>query len=302
MNETMILTRGEQRAEIAAHGATLVAYSVGGRDVVVPIAPEDPHSGMHGAVLAPWPNRLDAGRYSFDGVELEVPITEPDRNNAIHGFVHGMEWKLERIDEASLAATVTIEDAPGYPFVVELEMRYELDDEGLRVTTTATNAGETDAPFGIGFHPWLAPGAAAVDECTLAVDATAWIEPDERLLPVAVHEPIPAEYDFASARSMKGVVFDDGFAGAVRDGEGRSWIRLASADGYAASVWSLAPLDFWQVCTGDFSALGRLERAGVAAEPMSCPTNALASGDHVTCLKPGQKQSFAWGLRLEPIA
>ena len=302
MNETMIITRGEQRAEIAATGATLLSYSVAGRDVIVDLRPEDPKSGMHGAILAPWPNRLDAGRYAFDGVEHELPITEPERDNAIHGFAHAMTWELEAEGESALTASVRLEDQPGYPFVVDLSVRYELDGEGLKVTATATNRGEGDAPFGIGFHPWLAPGAATVDECTLAVDATAWIEPDERLLPVAVHEPIPADYDFSSARSMRGVVLDDGFAGAVRDAEGRSWIRLASADGYAACVWSLAPLDFWQVCTGDFAALKRLQRAGVAAEPMSCPTNALASGDHVTRLQPGQAESFIWGLRLDKIA
>jgi aldose 1-epimerase len=37
-------------------------------------------------------------------------------------------------------------------------------------------------------------------------------------------------------------------------------------------------------------------RAGLAIEPMSCPPNALQSGQGVRVLGPGERWSFAWGV------
>lgn len=301
MSNELILTRGHQQAVVAGQGGALRAYRVAGRDVIVPLGPGLPTSGLHGAVLAPWPNRLDGGRYVFDGVQHQVPVNEPARDNANHGFVHDMDWHLTRAGEDTATAMVLLDTAPGYPFTVELAVHYALTGDGLAITVTATNRGDTDAPFGIGFHPWLSPGNARVDDCELSIGASGWVETDERLLPVTTR-PIPPELDFTAPRLVGGAVLDHGFAGATRDGDGRSWVRLASPDGFAAAAWSRAPLDYWQVTTGDFPELGPLERAGVAAEPMSCPANALASGDHLFRLHPGQDLVLSWGLCLDRIA
>lgn len=292
------LVLGAQRAVVTSLGGALRAYRVGGRDVVVPLEPGAPAPGMHGAVLAPWPNRLGGGRYVFDGVQHRVPVNERARGNANHGFANELHWTVTRAHGNALTATVALGDRPGYPFAVELAVRYALAGDGLTVTATATNRGGADAPFGIGFHPWLSPGGARVDDCTLAVDASGWVETDGRMLPVGVR-PIPGRLDFGAARRIGGAVLDDGFAGAARDADGRSWVRLASPDGRTAAAWSRAPLDFWQVCTGDFPELGPLQRAGVAAEPMSCPANAFASGDHLVRLRPGRRWTVSWGLCLD---
>lgn len=299
MSSEAVITCGDQKAVVSSRGGALLSYSVQGRDVVVPLRPDNPAGGMYGAVLAPWPNRLDSGRYVFDGIEHEVPINEVARNNAIHGFVHDMAWTLKCSGEKAVTASVLLEELPGYPFRMSLSVHYELDDAGLTVTATAMNLGESEAPFGIGFHPWLASGGAQLDECVLEIHASSWIMPNERLLPVGVRD-IPDALDFSAPRVIAGAVLDDGFAGAIRDADGKTWIRLASPDGYTSAVWSLAPLDFWQVCSGDFPELGHFQRAGLAAEPMSCPANSFASGDHLTCLAPEQALTVSWGLCLEP--
>ena len=298
--DELALTREGQSIVVTASGGALRSYRVGGRDVVVPFAPGAPTPGMHGAVLAPWPNRLDGGRYVFDGVEHRVPVNEPGRDNANHGFTHELRWRLAS-DGVSVTASVLLDGLPGYPFTIRLEVRYALGPDGLTITATATNRGGTDAPFGIGFHPWLSPGAERVDDCLLSVDAAAWVETDDRLLPAGVR-PVPPELDYSTRpRPVGAARLDDGFAEAVRGQDGRSWVRLASPDGLTAAAWSRAPLDFWQICTGDFPDLGPLERAGVAAEPMSCPANALASGDHLMRLHPGRSRTVSWGLCLNEV-
>lgn len=290
------ITRGAQRIAVVSRGAALRSYRVRERDVIVPFDAGAATPGMHGAVLAPWPNRLDGGRYLFDEVKHQVPVNEPGRNNANHGFTPDLCWSLDR-DDDSITATVLLEGLPGYPFTIRLVVCYALGDDGLAVTGVATNLGATDAPFGIGFHPWLSPGDFRVDDCVLSIGASRWIKTDDRLLPVG-SRPIPGELDFAASRLVGTAVLDDGFTGLIRDGTGRSWVTLTSPDGVTAAIWSRSPLEFWQACTGDFPELGPLARAGVAAEPMSCPANALASGDHLARIQPGQSLTVSWGLCL----
>ena len=52
-----------------------------------------------------------------------------------------------------------------------------------------------------------------------------------------------------------------------------------------------------QVYTGDTLAQPR-RRLALAVEPMTCPANALQSGQGIVRLDPGQTHSGRWGVRL----
>jgi aldose 1-epimerase len=54
-------------------GATLRAYTVGGRDVLDGFGLDERSDGGRGQVLIPWPNRLRDGRYEWDGETLFSP-------------------------------------------------------------------------------------------------------------------------------------------------------------------------------------------------------------------------------------
>ena len=86
---------GVQHAHRAAHGYEAVIASVGaslrsltyeGRDLVVPFDADEVRPAYRGATLAPWPNRVVDGRYTFGGVEQQLPLTEPARGHALHGL------------------------------------------------------------------------------------------------------------------------------------------------------------------------------------------------------------------------
>ena len=294
--EDIRIARGDAQAVVTVRGAGLRSYRVGARDVVVPYPGPTPPA-MHGAILAPWPNRLADGRYEFNGRSYQLPVTEPARRAANHGFVHDQAWEVSDRSEDSVELRFFIDgELEGYPFPLELRVRYALGDKGLAVTFTAANRGETAAPFGVGFHPWLSPGAAGVDECELRVAASGWVRANERLLPVEFCA-LPAEKDFLTPRSLRGVSLDDGFAPAVFAGE-RTWAELRSPDGMMSAVWAERPLEYWQICTGDFPEIGVFERSGVAAEPMSCPADAFNSGRGLATLQPGETYTVRWGLCL----
>src|SRR4051794_13819480 len=56
-------------------------------------------------VLFPFPNRVRAGKYTFEGKSYELPINNPP--NAIHGFAMAVPWEVVEHGADSSAAWVT---------------------------------------------------------------------------------------------------------------------------------------------------------------------------------------------------
>ncbi|WP_372593554.1 aldose 1-epimerase family protein [Actinotalea sp.] len=299
----IVLRLGDQEATVTDVGAKLRSYSVSGRPVVTPFPEDVVAPAGHGAVLAPWPNRMRDGRYTFDGVDHQVDISEPERSTALHGLVMWQRWSVEQVADAGhedgQAVTLALRLAPsgGYPFDLLLRTTYRLTATGLHVQTTATNLGATAAPYGVGFHPWLSPGDGSIDDCTLRLDATTRVLVDDRLLPVGT-TPVDGSYDLREPRPVRGLDLDDAYVDVLRDEDGLSWIRLTGADGRTAAVWMDESMDTWQVCTGDHLGDPEWCRTGVAAEPMSCLADAFRTGDRLVRLEPGAEHEVTWGLAL----
>jgi aldose 1-epimerase len=292
------LAHGDQHATITEVGASIREYSVGGRDVVLPFGVESLAPAYSGAVLAPWPNRLRDGAYEFDGVEYQVAVDEPGRMTALHGLVARARFaptSANPVTDSAVTLEHEIVPTPGYPWSVRVRATYALTDEGLEVLVTATNLGTHAAPYGVGFHPWLSPGDAGVDECTIQTDAATRVLVDDRLLPTGT-APLGTDDDMRTPRALDGFRLDDAFVDVTRDADGLSWIRLASPDGRTSAVWMDDSMDTWQICTGN--DIPGIMRRGVAAEPMSCIADAFRTGERLVRLEPGASHSVRWGLRL----
>ena len=67
---------GGHEAVIGRRGAGLCGYTVDGVDVTDPLGEQEVPEAYHGLVLAPWPNRVPDGRWSWAGQELQLPVNE----------------------------------------------------------------------------------------------------------------------------------------------------------------------------------------------------------------------------------
>ena len=95
---------GHYRATVTELGAGLRELAFRGRPVIAGYeADELPPAGA-GQLLAPWPNRIDGGRYAFGGTEHHLALTEPARGNAIHGLTRWMAWTAVRHDASAVRA------------------------------------------------------------------------------------------------------------------------------------------------------------------------------------------------------
>jgi aldose 1-epimerase len=293
------IVHGEHCATIVEVGGGVRQYRVGDRDVLQPYGEHAICDGAHGAPLMPWPNRLADGRFSFGGQTHQVPITEPEKHNAIHGLVRWRNWQaIERSGNRVLVAT-RLYPSDGWPFTLDLSIEYVLDDGGLTVETCARNITGGTCPFAAGQHPYLSPGpGAAVDDCTLELKAATRILTDpERQLPTGSEPVDGTDYDFRSPRPIGSLEIDYAFTDLERDAEGRAWMRLGCPDRRTVELWADESYKVLEVYTGDTLAPSR-RRRGLGAEPMTCPPNALQTGESIVRLEDGETHVSRWGVRL----
>lgn len=293
------IARGGVHAVVSATGAGLRALRRHGVAITETWAPGTKPPLSAGLVLFPWPNRVRDGGWSFAGTAHQLEITEPARNNASHGLVRHLDWELVSAGAAHVEQAVDLEARPGWPYPLRQVVRHEVDGAGLTVTHTVTNTGSRRAPFGLGVHAFLRAGDAPLDTCTLQLSATRGLPLDrERNLPDGPVRDVAPAQDFRTARSLAGVWLDTPFTGLGRDPDGRARTWLHAPDGTAACLWTSPELGWVQVFTADpahdqaYPGRGR----ALAVEPMSCPPDALNSGEGLVVLDPGQSWTARWGI------
>jgi len=287
---------GRHQVVVTEVGATIRSYTVGGAAVLdgFPVA-EICDSGR-GQVLAPWPNRLGDGRYTYEGRAAQAALDEPARHNAIHGLVRWLPWDLVSRAQNVLCLGCTLHPQPGYPWRLGLTIEYRLGRDGLSVATRVTNLDSAPAPFGIGFHPYLTL-STPIDSTSLAIPARRRLVSDERGLPTSTVSVTGSELDFTARRWIGDTVLDTAFTDLRRDADSMARVELDdTAGGRGVTVWMDEHFGYVMVFTGDTLEPATARRSAIAVEPMSCPPNALATGVDVVRLEPGASWAGRWGI------
>ena len=157
---------GPYRATVTELGAGLRELLFGDQPVIAGYDADELPPGGAGQLLAPWPNRIDGGRYVFRATEFQLALTEPEHANAIHGLTRWMAWTPVRQDADAVVLRSGPHGQQGYPFCLQIDAEYRLDPgTGLHVAITASNGGSRAAPYGTGSHPYLTVGTPLVDGC-----------------------------------------------------------------------------------------------------------------------------------------
>jgi aldose 1-epimerase len=296
--EQHLVEAAGRRLIVTELGATMRSYSVGDVEILDGFDRHEMSSAGRGQILAPWPNRLEDGRYVFGDREGVAQLDEPDRGNAIHGLVRRLPWRAVERSEARIVLGCDLRAQPAYPWDLDLEVSYELSDEGLTVVARATNRSAAPAPFGIGFHPYLTVGTDTVDDVVLTVPARTRLLTNERALPIGDEAVAGTPYDLSGGRRLGSIALDTAFTDLSRSEADRAEVVLVSAaEGRALTLWVDATFTHLMVFTGDTLEPESRRRRGIAIEPMTCPPNAFRSGTDLIALEPGGSWRGAWGIR-----
>lgn len=236
----------------------------------------------------PWGERemlyFDADRFADPaksvrgGVPVLFPICGALAGGSLpqHGFARDLPWQIAELGDHS-GVRLSLRDTPQtravfpHPFSLELELR--LEPRALAVTARVGNPGGAVLPFCFGLHPYFAVadvGAARISG----------------LPPEAVDQVAGAAARTADllARLPDGV---DMLAGPTPA------VRLETAD-VAVTLETRPPLDLAVVWTDP-------PRPMVCVEPWTAPRGALASGDRLLRVPPGEGVELGCRFRVGAI-
>jgi aldose 1-epimerase len=279
-------------AVIGRCGAGVRAYTVDGVAVLDPLDEREIPDAYHGLVLAPWPNRVADGRWSWEGEELQLPVNEVATGCALHGLVAWSAWRPLTLADDAVELGISVEPQPGYPFSLDLAVRWSVGADGLRCRITVRNTGWTPAPFGVAVHPYVVLPGCGVDDVELTLPAATWLETDERLRPVAVRPVEDGDRDFRRGAPLRGRALDTAFTD-VSGGP----VRVAGGD-RAVELWADPAFGWWQVYTSDYFPVGSpRHRRALAVEAMTCGPDAFNTGRDLIVLAPEDAWSAVWGVR-----
>lgn len=289
---THTLHCGSYAATILGVGATIQSLTYAGDDLVLPFDGSQIPPAFSGKTLAPWPNRVARGTYSFQGQTHQLPINEHSTGSALHGLALWEQWLCVESGDSYVCLQHRINGLPGYPFQLDLTAEFRLSAEaGLSVTIAATNFGAGPAPYGVSLHPFLTCGSSA-DTWHLHFAATHVLDVDENLIPTRLRPVAGTTFDFSNPRTLGNQVVDHAFTGfpagiweaSVSDpNSGRATVLSARA--------AEAGANWLQIYSGELRG-----RRGIAMEPMTCAPDAFNSGEGLIILEPEATHTFSFSI------
>jgi aldose 1-epimerase len=289
MSRILELISGNNSASISSLAGSLIGLRLGDK-VPIPMI-SNGSSSFAGEILAPWPNRIEGGRYEFDGKSFEIAAKD-ELGNALHGFLHNVEAKV--LQESSSSATLEFQIAPSteYPGSMAVTISYLLSEAGLEVVQTAINNGSHPAPIGLGAHPYF----AISDSTALLVQADFVSRHDPSMIPKNQDPLSSVGLSTEHPTKLAGLDLDHEFSG-LKQVEGIASTYLLEVDGSGFVIWQ-RDADYVMVYTSDAFNFDSGPARAVAVEPQTCAVNAFNNQRGLSVLEPGQSLVLNWGVGL----
>lgn len=151
------------------------------------------------------PNRIEDGRYTFEGRTYQYPITIAGENNYHHGIIKSEPFVVSKAKEDDEEIKIecryysnVASDAiyRNFPHAFKCKMVYKLSAKGLEQEVMFGNKSKENMPVGVGFHtPIVIPfagGEAADYRMRVAIGEQVELSP--RNLPTGKRMPLNEKY------------------------------------------------------------------------------------------------------------
>jgi aldose 1-epimerase len=252
----------------------------------------NPVNFYRGAKLSPFPNRIDNGKYVFEGKEHQL-----EQNNPPHAL-HGLCWNLPFTVKAELvtdnSAMIILQTDydsihKGYPFSYHIEIEYTLEENNFKCLTRILNTSEQSIPIGDGWHPYFTIGSK-VDNLKLQLPPNKQIKLGKDMIPTGNY--IPGTL-FESPTLINNTRLDHCFE--LDTANERVETRLIDEQKNISIV-------IWQQASGRgykfLQAYTPPDRNSIAIEPMSCAPDAFNNKNGLIVLLPKEAVEFCFGVNL----
>ena len=248
-------------------------------------------------LLHPWANRLAMRRFEVAGRQIDLDKAEPPPATDPGGLpIHGLlaaapGWHVAEQegngDGGSFLARFDFSAHPGFleafPFPHELDLRVSLAGGRLSIETRVTATGDVPVPIALGYHPYLRlPGVDRAD-WQIEIPVRERLLLDDRNLPTGERKASTVPAGALGART-----FDDAFA-APAAGES---FALAGG-GRRIEVSFDRGFPYTQIYAPSDDDV-------IAIEPMTAPTNALATGgSDLALVDPGDSYRAVFSITID---
>lgn len=237
------------------------------------------------SLLIPFPNRIEKGKYAFEGKTYQLPINKEDERHAIHGLVFDKKFSLISTDvsKSSISASFYYEINnkifPGYPFNLAIVTTFTLKNKMFSITITATNKDAVSIPYGAGWHPYLKLGKK-IDYCYLNIPSTHILEISKEKVMIPTGRIVRAK-NIPQNSNIGSQIYDTCF----------TKLKKFETEFGNITLFQDKSMNYLQVYTPE-------ERASIAIESMSCAPNAFNNGMGLILIKPLGKMSHSFALRV----
>lgn len=288
---------GHRFSIVPAAGANVIDLQFAGKSVLDGYTtPQELEEGKWGksTLLFPFPNRLNDGKYHWEGESYQFPINNAATGNAIHGFVREEAFEVEYVFLARDCASIRcFFDYPGdrdsYPFPFSMEVEFTLHDSGkFELLVEVHNLHHTPIPFGFGWHPYFRLTERA-DRHALQLPDCEKVHINERMIPNGERSPYRA---FEKMTALGDTQLDTCFQ-ATRS-KGVYQLKLSAGQQKLRIKSPASQFPFFQVFTPP-------HRESVALEPMSCNVDAFNNLQGLVRLAPDKKWQARMAIEIDGI-
>jgi aldose 1-epimerase len=281
----LINTRTTSKAVIALNGegGRLISLIINDK-LLIDDLEHVPYNKSHaGAILFPFANRVNAGKYEFHGKSYSLACNEPGRDNAIHGLIFDKTFYVDETYEGTKSARVVLsytENNPpeGFPFPYKVELKYTLKEQALSLEVKVHNIGEVDFPFNLGWHPYFCVNN--FNTSFLSFQSHKQVIFNENLISLGISETqIPDPY------SLKDKVLDDCFVLLDKNVE-------LYTDEYTINISGKPKSDYLQIYAPP-------NEKRLAVEPMTGISDSFNHKRGIYILKPNHTMKETWSIKLK---
>jgi len=216
MTDPLTLTAGDWTARIApATGGSLLSLTHKGENILRPTPAESVAAGdvrmTAGYPMVPYANRIDHGRFTFEGVIHQLDTSFIGAPHSIHGVGWLRPWSIESQTAGACVLALHHQPSgpadPDWPFAFEASLRFVLTPGRMTIRMSVTNLEPASAPAGLGFHTFVPrrPGE------TLAFRADGGWRNGPDMLP-STFEAGEA-WNYAGGRALNSDEIDNDFSG-----------------------------------------------------------------------------------------
>lgn len=236
------------------------------------------------AIMFPFVNRIQDGKYTFEGTTYQIPCNEVEKNNAIHGLLYTRKFELANKKATSNEATVTLQykydgTSEGFPFPFDFLLTYKLTKASLQVFMKVVNTGAKTFPFTIGWHPYF--NSENLYESTISFNCKEeYTTTDDRSITDGT-KPHELKMPF----QLKHHAFDTAYK--LIDNE----IGFTTPN-YKVKITGTAPTNFVQFYTPK-------DKSIIAIEPTVGLSNSFNNGIGLQTLSPNKTYEIAWNVAVE---